>query len=192
MRVPRLTLSLVERAHVTYWLIGAVWPLVSMRGFERVTGNKRDEWLVRTVALLMLSVVATLESLRRSRRDETAMRVLGATSAGALGSVALIGPLVGRISPVYLMDAAVDTTLTALWALAPGTASAAHRDMERDSAHQDTGGQGGDGADGAGGGRPQRGFPSTIGDVRGETHDPEPLMPEDGGSFPEPTRREDR
>lgn len=105
---------------MAYWLFGALWPLISMRSFERVTGNKRDEWLVRSVALLMLCVVATLETQRRSRRDETAMRVLGATSAGALGSVALIGPLVGRISPVYLMDAAVDTTLMLLWAFAPG------------------------------------------------------------------------
>lgn len=120
MRLPRFTLAVVERAHVAYWLFGALWPLISMRSFERVTGNKRDEWLVRSVALLMLSVVATLETQRRSRRDETAMRVLGATSAGALGSVALIGPLVGRISPVYLMDAAVDTTLMLLWAFAPG------------------------------------------------------------------------
>ena len=120
MRLPRFTLAAVERAHVAYWLFGALWPLISMRSFERVTGNKRDEWLVRSVALLMLSVVATLETQRRSRRDETAMRVLGATSAGALGSVALIGPLVGRISPVYLMDAAVDTTLMLLWAFAPG------------------------------------------------------------------------
>ncbi|HEY6957803.1 MAG TPA: hypothetical protein VI814_03175 [Candidatus Limnocylindria bacterium] len=192
MRAPRLTLASVERAHIAYWIFGAVWPLVSMRSFERVTGNKRDEWLVRTVSLLMLSVVATLAALGRSRRDEAALRLLGATSAGALGSVALVGPLVGRISPVYLMDAAVDTALTALWALAPGTRSAAHGDMERDSERQDTGGQGGDGGDGAGGGRPQRGFPSTIGEVRGETHDPEPFMPEESGSFPEPTRREDR
>src|SRR5512141_1150307 len=115
MRLPRFTLAAVERAHVAYWLFGALWPLISMRSFERVTGNKRDEWLVRSVALLMLSVVASLEAMRRSRagdpRADASMRVLGATSAAALGSVALIGPLVGRISPVYLMDAAVDTAL---------------------------------------------------------------------------------
>ena len=187
-RLPRLTIADAERAHVAYWLFGALWPLLSMRSFERVTGNKRDEWLVRTVALLMLSVVATLETLRRSGRDETAQRVLGATSSGALGSVALVGALVGRISPVYLMDAAVDTMLTALWAALPGTRHAARRDMERDSAHQDSGPQGGDGADGAGGGRRQRGFPSTIGEVENETHDPEPYQREQN----QPLRREVR
>ena len=181
MRAPRVTIATVERAHVAYWLFGAVWPLVSMKSFERVTGNKRDEWLVRTVALLMLSVVATLETMRSDRREERSMRMLGATSAGALGSVALIGPLVGRISPVYLADALIDSLLAVLWLRAPrdGTASAAVETMERDSEHQGTGPQGGDGAGGDGGGRPQRGFPSTIGDVKDETHDPEPRRPAD-------------
>lgn len=165
MARPRITLEHVQRAHVAYWLFGALWPLASMRSFERVTGNKRDEWLVRTVALMMLSVVATLETMRRSgsvdvavraaptdggarsRSNETAMRVLGATSAAALGGVALIGPLVGRISPVYLMDAAVDTTLAVLWALVPrarardaryGAAAAAGESVrERDATRTD-------------------------------------------------------
>ena len=110
VRLDRLAL-----AQIGYWAFGAMWPLVSMTSFERVTGNKRDEWLVRTVALMMLSVIATLAVMRRDRgrRDERAMRVLGATSTAALGSVALIGPLVGRISVVYLLDAAVDLALAA-------------------------------------------------------------------------------
>lgn len=105
----------IERAQLAYWLVGAVWPLVSMRSFERITGNKRDEWLVRTVALMMLSVLATLETMRHDGRQGRAMRVLGATSTAALGSVALLGPLVGRISKVYLVDAIVDLGLMAAW-----------------------------------------------------------------------------
>ena len=119
MARPRITLEHVQRAHVAYWLFGALWPLASMRSFERVTGNKRDEWLVRTVALMMLSVMATLETMRREGGGGRARRVLGATSAAALGSVALLGPLVGRISKVYVIDAAVDLALAAAWLLAP-------------------------------------------------------------------------
>lgn len=151
MRRLPVAIGAVERAHVAYWLFGAIWPLVSMKSFERVTGNKRDEWLVRTVALLMLSVVVTLETLRRDRRGERSLRVLGATSAGALGSVALIGPLVGRISPVYLADALVDSVLALLWVAARGRGT----------------------------GKPQRGFPPTIGDAEQETHDPEPRRRDD-------------
>ena len=111
----------VERAHVAYWLFGALWPLVSMKSFERVTGNKRDEWLVRTVALLMLSVVATLETMRSEAQGGAAMRVLGSTSATALGGVALLGAIVGRISKVYLVDALADLALAAAWLTAPRT-----------------------------------------------------------------------
>ncbi|HEU5287678.1 MAG TPA: hypothetical protein VFV20_04695 [Candidatus Limnocylindria bacterium] len=114
-----MTLAEVRRAQIAYWVFGAVWPLVSMRTFEMVTGNKRDEWLVRTVALLMLSTVATLAAMRPGVSDDRAMRVLGATSTAALGSVALIGPLVRRISKVYYVDALVDLGLAALWVIAP-------------------------------------------------------------------------
>ena len=100
---------------MAYWLFGGLWPLVSMRSFERVTGNKHDEWLVRSVALLMLSVVVTLETLREGGRGDRGMRVLGASSAASLGAVAAIGALIGRISPVYILDAVVDLALTAAW-----------------------------------------------------------------------------
>lgn len=115
----RLTLAQVRRAQITYWTFGAIWPLVSMRTFEMVTGNKRDEWLVRTVALLMLSTIATLAAMPPDARDDRAMRVLGATSTAALGAVALIGPLVRRISKVYYLDAVTDLALAALWLIAP-------------------------------------------------------------------------
>jgi hypothetical protein len=105
----------VARAQMAYWIFGGLWPLISMRSFERVTGNKRDEWLVRAVALLMLSVVATLETLREEGGDDRAMRVLGTTSAASLGAVAAIGALIGRISPVYVLDAVVDLVLAAAW-----------------------------------------------------------------------------
>ena len=110
-----MNLDRVSLAHIAYWVFGAAWPLVNIKSFERVTGHKREDWLVRTVALLMLSVVATLFTMRRTRRDDETMRVMGATSAAALGTVALVGPLAGRISPVYLMDALVDLGLMFGW-----------------------------------------------------------------------------
>jgi hypothetical protein len=112
-------LGRIALAQVAYWTFGALWPLLDMKSFERVTGNKRDEWLVRTVALLMLSTIATLAAMRPDARDDRAMRVLGATSTAALGSVALIGPLVRRISKVYYLDALVDLGLAALWVVTP-------------------------------------------------------------------------
>jgi len=110
-----MNLANVAAAHIAYWLFGAIWPLADIKSFERVTGHKREDWLVRTVALLMLSVVASLAMMSRTRRDDEAMRVLGATSAGALGSVAIIGSVVRRISPLYIIDGIVDLSLVAAW-----------------------------------------------------------------------------
>lgn len=44
-----------------YYFIFAVWPLISMRTFEAVTGNKTDEWLVVSVSLLLLSTAPRWE-----------------------------------------------------------------------------------------------------------------------------------
>ena len=113
-----MRLADVALAHIAYWLFGALWPLANIKSFERVTGHKREDWLVRTVALLMLSSVATIATLRERRSDDTALRVVGATSAGALGSVALVGALARRISPVYVLDAIVDLGLVVGWVAA--------------------------------------------------------------------------
>ena len=67
----------------------------------------------------MLSTIATLAAMRPDAGDDRPMRVLGATSTAALGGVALIGPLVRRISKVYYLDAVVDLALATLWLIAP-------------------------------------------------------------------------
>lgn len=113
-----MRLSDVALAHMAYWAFGAGWPLLDIKSFERVTGHKREDWLVRTVALLMAATIVTLGTMRERRRDDLAMRVLGATSAGALGGVALVGALVRRISAVYVLDAAVDLALVIGWVAA--------------------------------------------------------------------------
>lgn len=39
--------------HGLYYLVTAIWPLVSMRTFMAVTGPKVDQWLVLPVGLLI-------------------------------------------------------------------------------------------------------------------------------------------
>ena len=80
---------------------------------------------------MMLSVIVSLDAMRRTRRDDAAMRTLGATSTAALGGVALLGPLVGRISPVYLMDALVDVALFVGWIVGDRTLPTAKREERR-------------------------------------------------------------
>jgi hypothetical protein len=108
-------LRTVASLQIAYWFVSGAWPLLDMRSFERVTGAKRERWLVRTVSVLILAVAATLADRVTRHRDLRDMRVLGVTSAGGVGLVSLLGPILARISPVYFIDAAIDLAIAALW-----------------------------------------------------------------------------
>jgi hypothetical protein len=98
-----------------YFLATGVWPLVSMRTFEAVTGPKVDRWLVKTVGVLVAVIGVSL--LADARRPSRASMLLGVGSAAALGGVDVVYALRGRISKIYLADAVVETLLVTLWAL---------------------------------------------------------------------------
>jgi hypothetical protein len=98
-----------------YFLATGVWPLVSMRTFEAVTGPKVDRWLVKTVGVLVAVIGASL--LADARRPSRGSTMLGVGSAVALGGVDVVYSLRARISRIYLLDAVVEIVLVALWAL---------------------------------------------------------------------------
>ena len=103
--------------HGAYYLATGIWPLVSMRTFELVTGRKTDRWLVRMVGLLAAVIGATL--LRRGAtpagRAAAADPVLPVGAAIAFAAVDCVYVLRGTIRPVYLGDAAVEIALAAGW-----------------------------------------------------------------------------
>src|SRR5919106_4031462 len=70
-----------------YYLATGVWPLVSMRSFEAVTGPKTDRWLVKTVGVLVGVIGAVLISAGRNRRVTTESALLAAGSAAGLAAV---------------------------------------------------------------------------------------------------------
>ena len=98
-----------------YFLATGVWPLLSMRTFEAVTGPKVDRWLVKTVGVLVAVIGASL--LADARRPSRGSQVLGVGSAAALGGVDVVYSLGGRISKIYLLDAVVEALLITLWAV---------------------------------------------------------------------------
>ena len=109
----RPSLRAVLAAHAAYFGLGGLWPLLHYRSFEAVTGRKEDDWLVKTVAALMLaSTVATAASLARPRPAEEA-RLVALGGSAALGWSAAWYALRGRVSRIYLADAAVEATLVA-------------------------------------------------------------------------------
>ena len=96
--------------HGAYYLVTGLWPLLSMRTFESVTGPKTDRWLVRMVGLLAAVIGASLLA-RRGNVDRT----LPVGSALAFASVDTTYSLRGTISRIYLADALLELALVAGW-----------------------------------------------------------------------------
>jgi hypothetical protein len=98
-----------------YYLATGIWPLVHMRSFTAITGPKRDLWLVRTVGLLAAAIALPL--LREARRgDSPGTRVLGTAAAAAFAAADVHPVVTGRISAIYLVDAAIEAVFAAAWA----------------------------------------------------------------------------
>jgi hypothetical protein len=101
-----------------YYLASGLWPIVSLASFERVTGPKTDDWLVRTVAVLIVAIATTLLFAAWRGRAPREIAVLACASAIALTAIDGIYVTLGVIPPIYLADAAVELGLLAAWSLA--------------------------------------------------------------------------
>jgi hypothetical protein len=99
-----------------FYLAAGLWPIVHRSSFERVTGPKADFWLVRTVGSLLAVAGSTmvLGAVRNEASPET--RSLAVGTAGAITAVDAVYVKRGRISPIYLLDAAAQLGLVAAWA----------------------------------------------------------------------------
>jgi hypothetical protein len=98
-----------------YYLGTGVWPLISMRTFESVTGPKTDKWLVKTVGVLVAAIGASLLLSARRRRVPPEVRFLAMASAAGLTAIDVAYVARGRIAPVYLLDALGELALLELW-----------------------------------------------------------------------------
>jgi hypothetical protein len=119
----------VARAHGLFNVASGLWPLLHLRSFERVLGPKVDRWLVQTVAGLLVAVGVTQLSTRPSRDSLGQARRVGVGTAATLAVIDLGYAPSGRISKVYLVDAAMELGWLIAWRLADGgsPASVAHQ-----------------------------------------------------------------
>jgi hypothetical protein len=109
------TLGVVQSA---FYVGTGVWPLLSYRTFIAVTGPKRDDWLVKSVGLVIAVVGSIVGFAFGRRRAEPEMTVLAAGSAAALAAIDVVYVSRGRISRVYLLDALAEIALLAAWGFA--------------------------------------------------------------------------
>lgn len=110
-----MALSTIAKVQGTFNVVSGIWPLAHMRSFEAVSGPKTDKWLVRTVAGLLVTV--GLAQLRAARDADSVgyAKLLGVGTAGTLVAIDLTYAVPGRISRIYLVDAAVELLLIRSW-----------------------------------------------------------------------------
>jgi hypothetical protein len=113
----------VVAAQAAYYAATGVWPIFHLRSFEAVTGPKVDDWLVHMVGLLAAAIGASLgTAVLRGETQAAAVGTLAMTSAFAFAAIDLWYGLSGRISPIYLGDAAVQVGLMLALLLTRGNA----------------------------------------------------------------------
>jgi hypothetical protein len=104
--------SRILTLQATYYILTGVWPLVHFASFERVTGPKTDDWLVRMVGLLVVLIGVTLAvAVRRNHVRTLEITILAAGAAMAFSCIDIWYALSGRISLIYLTDAALELVL---------------------------------------------------------------------------------
>jgi len=98
-----------------YYVATGIWPLVDRGSFERVSGPKADFWLARTVGALTVAIGLSLGVAAARNRRTPEIETLSLAAPAAFGAIDLVYVARRRISPVYLLDAAAQTVLSALW-----------------------------------------------------------------------------
>ncbi len=100
-----------------YILITALWPLVDMESFVRISGSKMDVERVKTVSLLLLALAAIMLFSLVKRRITHIVIVMAFVCATAFLSYDLLHILTGRISSVYLLDGFVQLSFLFAWTI---------------------------------------------------------------------------
>lgn len=98
-----------------YYGATGIWPLLHLSSFMRVTGPKVDGWLVKTVGALVAVSGVALISAGRAGRITPETVILGAGQPVAFILIDSIYAAKGRISRIYLADAALQLLLLAGW-----------------------------------------------------------------------------
>lgn len=99
------------------YLVTGLWPLVSLRSFERITGPKVDGWLVKTVGAIVASVGVVLLVAARRDRVTPEIALLGVSCASSLAGIDVVYVSRRRISPIYLADALAELVCIGGWAV---------------------------------------------------------------------------
>jgi hypothetical protein len=101
-------------AQGVYFLVSGLWPIVSLETFERVTGPKTDDWLVKTVGLLAAVIGGVILDGARRPRIARETRTLAIAAALAFAVIDIVYVANRTIRPVYAADAALEGVFATL------------------------------------------------------------------------------
>jgi hypothetical protein len=112
--------------HGLYYLVTGVWPIVSVKTFQLVTGPKSDHltadppteadhWMLNTIAALITAISVVLLAAAGRRRVTFDVALLALLSAGALTIIDIVYVGRGTIASIYLADAAIEVLLIGGW-----------------------------------------------------------------------------
>ena len=118
------------RVQAAYYVATGIWPIVSPKTFQVVTGPKADMWLVKTFGLLVGAVGLAIARGAEGDRISPETRILAGGSALALGAADVWYSLRDRIPKTYLLDTAAQALL--LGALARARATSDQRPTTND------------------------------------------------------------
>jgi hypothetical protein len=106
---------MVAGAHAGYLMTTGIWPIVHRPSFERVTGPKRDFWLVRVVGgLVAVTGLALAMAVVRGRRSPEVQAV----AAGSAVVLTAADVWAGRNqSKMYFADVPAQALFTPAWFL---------------------------------------------------------------------------
>jgi hypothetical protein len=105
----------VSRLQGSFNVASGLWPLLHMRSFEAVTGEKADKWLVRTVSGLLIAIGIVQSLSPDMPQDLVPARRLGIGTAATLAAIDLVYVTKRRISKIYLLDAAIELSWIRQW-----------------------------------------------------------------------------
>src|SRR5688500_12191527 len=86
-----------------YYAVFAIWPLLHMRSFMAISGPKVDQWLVRTVSVLLLCSAAALFLGMREISPSPPVLAIAIGNAVVLAGIDIYYSLIGRIWKTYLL-----------------------------------------------------------------------------------------
>ena len=101
-----------------FYVATGLWPILSLRTFEAVTGPKADGWLVKTAGVLITAIGAGLTTAGLRDRVTPDLKLVAVGAAAGLTAIDVVYVSRRRIARVYLLDAVAEVGLIGAWAAA--------------------------------------------------------------------------